>query len=260
VQWSTYHLVATRFNLTVEFATGRHLDPAWLRSRVRLFGQFCAPSVAAQTAQGFDWVVFVDPDTPAAVRARLEALVAGRSRSLLVPWRGSVAAAVRAVVDERRAGAAYVITSRLDSDDAIQRTYIARVQAAGASAGTRVIDLPVGYTYNPATNVLRQYEEPTNPFVSLVEPWSQDLHTVYATWHTKVHELAPVTVVSHEAAWMQVVHGGNVSNREHGDAVPGDPAVVLRRDFGVASHAPTQSDRPGLAPRPSNRAPTAWSS
>jgi Putative rhamnosyl transferase len=241
VHWTAYHLVATRFNLTVEFATGRHLDPAWLRSRVRLFGQFCAPSIAAQTAQGFDWAVFVDPNTPDVVRGQLEEIVADRSRSLVLPWSGSVAAAVRAVVDERRAGAAYVITSRLDSDDALERTYVERVQAAGASTRTRFIDLPVGYTYNPVTNVLRQYEEPTNPFVSLIEPWSPNMHTVYATWHTKVHELAPVTVVSEEAAWMQVVHGGNVSNREHGDPVPGDPAAVLLRDFGVASHRPPGS-------------------
>ena len=78
------HVIMTRFNVE---RPRRHdpmrLDPDWLAGRFDLFEKYCLPSVAAQTARDFHWLVYFDAGTPEPIRRRIAAC---REVFPFVPW------------------------------------------------------------------------------------------------------------------------------------------------------------------------------
>src|SRR5690242_18014538 len=68
------HVIMTPFNVARPRRTEPiRLDPGWLAQRFELFERFCLPSVAAQSAGGFTWMVYFDAATPQPFRDRVEA-------------------------------------------------------------------------------------------------------------------------------------------------------------------------------------------
>ena len=68
------HAIMTRFNVArPKRSDPIRLDPEWLAGRFDLFEKYCLPSVAAQTARDFHWLVYFDAATPEPLRARIEA-------------------------------------------------------------------------------------------------------------------------------------------------------------------------------------------
>src|SRR5579871_5907063 len=69
------HFLLTRFNVA---APGREqairLRPGWLAGRFDLFRKYCLPSVAGQTRQDFEWLVFFDDQTPEEYRCVISEL------------------------------------------------------------------------------------------------------------------------------------------------------------------------------------------
>lgn len=117
-------LVATRFGLGVH-------DPAWLEHRLELIGAITAPSLANQTNQAFTWVILTDPSLPAELRARLEALTATLESAHVVdgtrfPFASHGFVALTAQLDTRSSGD-WILTGRLDDDDAWHRETVDRV-------------------------------------------------------------------------------------------------------------------------------------
>lgn len=62
------------------------------------------------------------------------------------------------------------------------------------------------------------HRDPKNAFCSVWESWSDPV-TCWADWHNLLGTHMPVLVVEREPTWLQVVHGGNVSNRVRGRRV-----------------------------------------
>ena len=67
------HVILTRFNVATpgREAAFRNL-PSWLENRFDLFERNCLPTVAGQTSRNFKWLVYFDPATPAAFKAKIE--------------------------------------------------------------------------------------------------------------------------------------------------------------------------------------------
>ena len=229
------HVILTRFNLATpgRESTFRN-QPGWLAGRFELFERYCLPTLAAQTSRDFRWIVYFDEGTPEPFRARIEACrrVAGFHPYFtpLFPGERWGLSAREVLAAEERA-APWLLTTRLDNDDGLAVDFVARVQAAAAgilqgAAGPRrtALNLTNGVVFDGR----RAYAlaHPSNAFSSLLEPW-ETARTVWEVSHMDLAEAGPVLQVGGPAAWLQVVHGGNVSNKIRGRRVP--PAALAGR-------------------------------
>ena len=245
---TTAHILLTRFNVRVRAKWSRlNNDPAWLANRFDLFERHCLPSVRAQTASDFRWLVYFDPQTPEPFMSRARALLAGVPQATLVTieafdrelWMPPILGAIPA-------DAGRVITTRLDNDDALHREFLERVQAAaGAADAPRFLNLPAGFTLRDGR--LYVVRDRSNAFLSLLEDASGAIETVWVKPHTEAADFAPVAQVDAPPAWLQVIHGENVSNRVRGRRVP----AARLHGFGLtAGDGPEVPGMSGLSESP----------
>ncbi len=217
------HVVITRFNLPTPGREAAHRNrPGWLEERFDLFERYCLPGMAAQTGQDFAWLVFFDEQTPDWARNRIAA--ARKVRDFEPVFTGMFPAegwarAVRSVIGAPLAGRR-VVTSNLDNDDALGFDALARVRAAAEAhdPGVRyAINLPDGYVL--AGDSLYAHRHLHNAFTHLVEPDDDQLATTMSIRHMELFRHVPVVQAEGPGAWLQVVHGGNVSNKVRGRRV-----------------------------------------
>ena len=220
------HLILTRFNC--RFAASwklRALEPQWLSDRFDLFERYCLPSMKAQTWQRFRWLLLFDEETPSPFRERSESYAAHNIEPI---WVGNVTPElVDQIIRERIApGATHVMTTRLDNDDTFSIDAMARLAtAARATSARRYLNFPTGYVLSRG-RLYRHYHQ-ANAFVSLIEPVDGTIDNVWKIPHTEIASHAPVVQIDDSPAWLQVVHGDNVSNRVRGTRVL--PATIASK-------------------------------
>ena len=243
---TTRHVILTRFNC--RFAarwTDRALDPAWLGPRFDLFERYCLPSVLSQTRPPDRWVIFFDAETPAPFRQRAETL-AERTGDLARPHFviTLTGRAIRDAIVAAAGDSGRVLSTRLDNDDAIARDFGQRLRAADAAA---VAGAGAGHEARHWLNFPRgliarggrvwSHRDPHNAFVTLATPTSS-AQDPWVVPHPRIGEIAPVVQADGDGgeapAWLQVVHGGNVSNKVRGRRVAADAVArhfAVRHDF-----------------------------
>jgi hypothetical protein len=205
------HWLITRFNVPMPGFPGRSLDRRWLETRLRLFNAFCLPSVARQTCQDFRWVVLIDRTTPRRVLAALRDCAKWRRFLLLgvgSPWRAELAEFIG-----RESSKPLLFTSRLDSDDAIRRSYVQSVRSSFEGQAPVLLVAASGLRLNTRTGRLNPVTWLSGAFVTLVERRSAEPLTVYCCPHPDAYQFAPLCPVRLQHAWMQVVHQANLKNR-----------------------------------------------
>ena len=132
----------------------------------------------------------------------------------------------RAVLAADGRQAPWLLSTRLDNDDGLAVDFTARVHAAVAAAPARraAFNLTNGYIFDGRRTYALAH--PSNAFASLLEPW-ETARTVFDVQHMHLAEAGPVVQVDGPGGWLQVVHGGNVSNKIRGRRVP--PAELAGR-------------------------------
>jgi len=224
------HVLMTRFNLaTPGRESAIRNRPGWLEERFDYFERWCLPSVAAQSSRAFDWLIYFDIDTPAPFRARIE-----RARQV-VPftpyftpmfgpegWPSSLNASF--------ARTEQLLTTRLDNDDALACDFVERLHAAVAEAppepgGERIYNFANGYIR--AGDALFRIRHLSNPFFSLLAPWQDLPRSAFSVHHMAVATTPGTVQIGGAPAWMQIVHGGNVSNKVRGRLTTSAPARAL---------------------------------
>lgn len=217
------HVVMTRFNLpTPGRETAHRAREGWLAERFDLFERYCLPGMAAQDSQDFAWLVFFDEQTPAWARERIEA--ARRIRDFHPVYTGMFPAegwarALRQVIGAPLPGRR-IITSNLDNDDALAFDALSRVRQAASCrdpGGRFAINLPDGFVL--AGESLFAHRHLHNAFTHLVEPDDERLATTMTIRHMELFRHVPVIQAEGPGAWLQVIHGGNVSNKVRGRRV-----------------------------------------
>jgi hypothetical protein len=264
----------TRFNMaTPGREAAIRTRPEWLADRFALFERYCLPSVGAQAGmragQDFAWVIYFDKDTPQPFKDRIAAL--SREVAFHAYYTGLFAASGwPASLDEVLGGLPpWLLTSRLDNDDALATDYMARTYAAAAAelaagrAGPRTgIVITAGFIRAGA----RAYaiRHPSNAFTSWLEhtEGGRIPRTNLGIAHIEAASHGPLVQVPGPGGWLQVVHGANVSNKVRGRRVapaalagrlpPGAteglaPVGALRLAAENALIAPLRDARDGLA-------------
>lgn len=222
------HAILTRFNVArPKRQDPIRLDPAWLARRFELFERYCLPSVAAQTARDFHWIVYFDEATPPEFRARIEAcrrifpFTAYFTPVIDSPgWPASLAQVIPARTP-------WLVTTRFDNDDALAVDYAARLHAALGRAAARrsAFNFAAGFVLEGGR--VYALAHPSNAFASWLEPWDESARTAVSIHHMRLADFGPVTQIGGPGAWLQVVHGGNVSNKVRGWRA--DPAAARGR-------------------------------
>jgi hypothetical protein len=205
------HLILTRFNVRIDQCDPP--DPDWLEHRFAVFERFCLPSVRSQTSANFDWVVFCHPGMPAAMRERIQDLCAWKAFRPIYFSSVFDQAMVRAAISDLLPGFSHVITTRLDNDDAISRTFVETLQKNFTGQDLEFLNFTNGYIWHEGGIYFGQ--NLSNPFISLVER-VENYRTVYCGNHTELDQVGPVVQIAEPAAWLQVVHGRNLSNEAWG--------------------------------------------
>ncbi len=255
---SVHHVFLTRFNLPSRSAeTFVRARPSWLEERIALFERYTVPSVRQQTRPGSAWIVYVDPASPAWLLERMEAF---REQGVLTPVLRESVSPDELRADLRRvAGASagdVLVTTNLDNDDGLARDFVERLLAADPGEGPTAVYLTRGLVLTTQGAVFARHDR-YNAFCSVREPSASPV-TCWADWHNELHRSMPVVEVDGGSpAWLQIVHGANVSNRVRGrrtdpsahrsrfghllDEVPRPTAGVLARDLLV--EAPWRATR-----------------
>jgi hypothetical protein len=214
----TQHLVLTKFNAPLANSSGERpgLDREWLNMRLELFERWPLRSVRGQSQGPDGWLVFVDSDTPADYLADLAALISGDATIVGVsgPLTDDRIARYVAAHLPKRSG--LLITTRLDSDDALATTYVERIHAVADSGWRGFVNPRVGFQLVGDT-VLKVWDS-SGPFLSYLEDLDPDSvpRTVLSIEHYRAHLVGPVKQLGGRAAWLQVVHGRNLGNSAGG--------------------------------------------
>jgi hypothetical protein len=222
------HVIQTRFSVRAKWGY-QEFPLEWLEERLGLFDAYCLPSIAGQTAREFAWHVYCDTGTSPTILTELEM----RSRKvpqMRVSLTGPGGDAPKThVLKATDAGDRAVLTTRLDSDDAISRHYVEAIQThvghfIESDKATWLLNFPRGYQLDNASGRLLFDWMPRSSFHTLFERVTTDLQTVLAGNHSKFHEIHPTAQDDSMPAWLMVVHEGNVLNtlREYytGEADP----------------------------------------
>ena len=224
-----HHYIITRFNLRQEDwqsdKSNKKLlvtDAGWLEDRFELFETYCLPSVKAQTCKNFKWLVYFDIDTPSLFKARI-ALYQNGFENYSPRFIAGMDAFKYSIKDDIAldAGGGVIITTRLDNDDAIHETFIAKVQfkiqACNILQG--VIDIPNGYCLqlDPEVHLLKSIQH-SNAFITYVEPFTltSKLKTVMTQGHGEWLFATKTYILKKDRLWLQVIHENNVINTAQG--------------------------------------------
>lgn len=237
------HYIITRFNVKTAFAP-QGVSAEWMDSRLKFFSQFTVPSLLAQTNQNFTWICAIDTQTSSLDRCRILEAASGfpKERFVLLDCETPFTASLIDYLKDR-VKEPYLLTTRLDNDDALGKNYVSSLQAYLQSTCLNrplsFFGFPRGYTYNVQTDALKSTYIEMNAFCSCLEAVSQDFKTVYRGNHRHLDRQGPFFELSslpNPAAYLQVIHGGNVRNQDWRVArIISGPQVlaILQSDFGV---------------------------
>lgn len=195
----THHWLITRF------FCGQAGDSAHIAARMDLFERVTLPSVRSQTVRDFRWLGVVDSRLPA-VRDRLH----GFGIETVTADEYSRPVICRAIEGRlSRENADWIITSRLDCDDALHERFIETVRASAAERRECLFPSPVMLWSNGLAAVVRRS---WSPFISLVEHRDDGFRSAYQIHCGQPHQYATVRMLqSDKPLCLQVVHDRNRS-------------------------------------------------
>jgi putative rhamnosyltransferase len=220
------HFIITPFYVRRELTgktDGSLPSTEWLDHRLQLFEDYCLPSVVNQSSQNFEWFIYFDESTPARYLERI-GLLTTRYRNIRIKlcafWESPTI--IKHVVAALDQGTKWVMTSRLDNDDGLHRDYVAMLHSA-VEERTEFLNFPRGIILYSGKCYI--YEHRSNAFLTFVEP-AESPRTAFSLAHEQAVQVAPVRQLGRTPAFLQVVHGKNVSNKPRGTRIHARRALV----------------------------------
>jgi hypothetical protein len=206
------HIVLTRFNVATGYAPSmKGIDSDWLEERLALFGKYCLPTVSGQKKATFRWIVFCNVLSPSWFKQRM-AEYEHIFTTIYIDGLATDEVLTQKVRDSGLVTTPYLITTRIDNDDAIARTHLSMVQAEFRYQTREFISFARGLQLFRGS--LYETYRSNSPFLSLIEKVADDgtFTTVFCINHALVKKVGKVRVLWRSPQWMQVLHGNNVGN------------------------------------------------
>ena len=210
------HLLLTRFNTAMDYApSAKRLDAHWLTARLALFERYCLASVAVQRRAQFQWLVFFDAASPAWFKERIaafEPLV----RPVYIDGPATDEVIAKKVAETGLVSSPYLITTRLDNDDAISKDHLATVQNVFRYQHREFVTFPFGL--QSFQGHLYNVFWLSNPFISLIEKIGAngEFTTVFCVAHDHVGTANRRRTIIRTSQWLQVLHDSNLANSLRG--------------------------------------------
>ena len=209
----------------------------WMRQRMKLFVTFTLPSIMSQTCRNFVWLLMVDEKTPADCRRLVERIRFDNLRIIYTDSKSldnsHVAAEVIANIEP---GDYDLMTTEVDSDDAIHMNMVAALQANYVRDGRmQQYIFPEGLIYDLYEGELFSMEY-LHHCPTVVER-SSDAKSVYY-WQNSEIPVEKCDAFNNARYWLQVIHSYNAANRMESDSTklihreaPLDVGVL--KEFGI---------------------------
>lgn len=204
-------VIISRFNLA--YNPQLCLNRAWLEARLELLERYTLPSLKAQKDGGFVWLLLVHPDIPEIYLQRLENHRKELPQLIVVrTWRDL---AQKELVRRLFPDDEWVITSRLDTDDAVADDFTRIIRRRLNRGGFAFLNMDNGFVLDRENRKLYRRLYLYNPFIAVREK-IDGMRGVYRYSHCHIHFCGPVRHFRGMPRWLQVVHGGNWMNMARG--------------------------------------------
>ena len=228
------HYIITQFNLRNFPLSNRNDFESWLkwtRNRIKLFREYCLPSVMNQSSKSFTWLLFFDIDTPEEFNGFLKELDAFPGINIcfcrgIEDFEQNYLGEVKKRIEK---SVRWIITSRIDNDDCLNVDAIRTIQENFTERHKFLISLASGYVLNINDRTLSHYFYPMSPFISLIESCESNIEGVFSKVHTKWESLRLFVFkelwlewfnkkarksrfIMKKPLWIQTFHGDNISN------------------------------------------------
>lgn len=249
------HFVITQFNL-LQFPLGVDGNENWVnwtRRRIKLFQEFCLPSLLQQSNRNFIWLIYFDRKTPKEFNYLFQQLAQyDFVKPMFADGFNGFMQTYLHDIKSLSGNADWILTSRIDNDDSYHKDAVDVFQKHFVESDEHLISLASGYTLNTENYNLAQYYYPMSPFISMIEradkkepkgiffmghsSW-QVLHL--SVWRQILRKNNKSTFIFDKPYWLQVIHGENVAN----SAKRGLPVLKEKSlsDFGLVKKSTKQS-------------------
>ncbi len=217
------HFLITRFNLrNPEWDVTKNneslLTDDWMEDRMKLFENFCLPSIQNQTNLNFTWLLYLDITTKDFFKNRIAELIKGRSNIQVFYIDGMPLfyKSIQNYISANSNSKPFLITSRIDNDDCVRKDFINEIQKKFNSQNYQAIDIIKGYSLQiEPTYMLGKKEHLYNPFISLIEK-NINPKTVWLNNHTQWKKEKNITQIKDKRLWMSIIHEKNKVNEFDG--------------------------------------------
>lgn len=207
------HLIFTRFNIQYEEKDNTGIQPEWLEERLRLFEQYCLPSIIRQSCKDFTWILLGDIRTTKEYKKRINnyALQVPQIRTYWIGYQNDGYHAVYKMIGQEFAKNKDVfISTRLDNDDIFSPNYIEYVQNLANKGIEGIISFPIGRQTFIKDNKSYKIRFVQNHSTSRIE--KSGFETIMIFDHTQVTMDQIHLFETEEPMWEEIVHGGNMLN------------------------------------------------
>ncbi len=249
--WRQQHFIQSRFNLLLDIRSKacptEESYQEWCIRRADLFLDITLPSVLNQSSGAFEWLIYFDVDRNPPVERVLAALAPHENIHPMFfdcrgrhPW-DLVGHARIGVAERTSPGTEVVLTTKLDTDDALHHDFVRVLNHQARQLSREEIGngLTINCDYGAQLVQGRflAYLYGANPFLTLVEyartPTGDALNfdllkTAMTIQHYKVHEGLLVKHLLHkQPLWVQTIHEANAFNQaQDGLLELADPEAV----------------------------------
>jgi len=142
MQKEVQHIVLTRFNLALNFQCKKRddsivplkqpwLEEEYLQKRFRIFEKYTFPSFLEQTDKSYKWIVMFHKDTPDIFKKRIQQLA--EQMDQMEAWYmddeecHNCTGVIKNYIEKNYPGCG-VITTRVDNDDIVHKTFIEMIK------------------------------------------------------------------------------------------------------------------------------------
>lgn len=219
------HFVITRFNLDYSAVPGYENyklpdNPLeWLDNRFMIYEKHCLPSIINQTNRNFIWFVLFDINTPVKYREKIGTFEKELDFFKPLFLKDGNPVTIKDVLNTELKSYLdktdrFVITSRIDNDDAFHESMIQDVQSLFKEKHNYFISSTYGLQYDVKKKVIARMHHENNHFISRVESLSEGIETVIFANHSNISKMAEVVYINEKKKplWLEIIHGSNLIN------------------------------------------------